>query len=310
MPRICPRCGDNLEERTFGDVKLDGCSGCGGIWFDSQELNQLTRDPSVGLMEIERAFNPAVFGGGAAGRMLCPKCAQPLSPFSFSHTPEVGLDICRQCKGVWLDDGEMQKIAERIAASRPRSEPQTASVRTIQDQARTCIGFLLSAPCPACGTTNPASALACWACGKAIKTRSLLRLCPRCNRSMDSTAFGEQTSVETCLRCGGVWFEAGELSVFFQLGPSVIDDVGHKITAAGAGPRPFDEVPNTLKCPGCHYSMESRIFGADTALKIETCTYCSSVWLDAGELSAAYEYMQGGGVITTDKSGADPWGDG
>src|SRR5438552_4197018 len=33
MTRICPRCGESLKERPFGNVALDGCSGCGGIWF-------------------------------------------------------------------------------------------------------------------------------------------------------------------------------------------------------------------------------------------------------------------------------------
>src|SRR5258708_22024172 len=242
-------------------------------------------------MESARAFNAAVFGGGAAGQMLCPRCRQPLSPFSFPHTPEVGLDVCRQCKGIWLDDGEMQKIAERVDAARQKARPSPRP-RATTEQTRAVVGFLLSAPCPSCQTTNPASALSCWACGQTIKTRSLLRLCPKCDRAMDSTVFGQQTSVETCLASGADWFEAGELSVFFQLGPAVIKDVGSRIASSSSN-RNQDLIQRNLKCPGCHYSMECRAFGAATAMKIETCTYCSSDWLDPGELPAAYEYMPG-----------------
>ena len=60
MGRKCPRCDSGLVDREFGSVTLDGCTSCGGIWFDMEELTKLTRDRATGLMEVERAFQPAV----------------------------------------------------------------------------------------------------------------------------------------------------------------------------------------------------------------------------------------------------------
>src|SRR5213082_1857281 len=115
----CPRCSATLTERRFGSEALDGCSECGGLWFDYKELQALTRDPETGLMEVERAFQPSIAGERAGGEMKCPKCSEALYAFSFQHTPSVRLDACPQCRGIWVDDGELQVIAERMGAARP-----------------------------------------------------------------------------------------------------------------------------------------------------------------------------------------------
>ncbi len=48
--------------------------------------------------------------------MNCPKCNIPLS---MSDRSGVEIDFCPQCRGVWLDRGELDKIIERSAAFQP-----------------------------------------------------------------------------------------------------------------------------------------------------------------------------------------------
>lgn len=43
----CPRCDGNLKESQFEEVTIDVCDKCGGVWLDSGELEQLTREPEV-----------------------------------------------------------------------------------------------------------------------------------------------------------------------------------------------------------------------------------------------------------------------
>ncbi len=45
--------------------------------------------------------------------MNCPVCAVPLT---MSNRQNVEIDYCPQCRGVWLDRGELDKIIERSAA--------------------------------------------------------------------------------------------------------------------------------------------------------------------------------------------------
>ncbi len=37
----CPKCGEALKARSFQKVEIDQCSGCGGIWLDAGELEQV-----------------------------------------------------------------------------------------------------------------------------------------------------------------------------------------------------------------------------------------------------------------------------
>jgi len=37
----CPKCGDTLKVRSFQKVEIDQCNGCGGIWLDAGELEQV-----------------------------------------------------------------------------------------------------------------------------------------------------------------------------------------------------------------------------------------------------------------------------
>ena len=46
--------------------------------------------------------------------MLCPVCRVPLS---MSERQGVEIDFCPQCRGVWLDRGELDKIIERSEGS-------------------------------------------------------------------------------------------------------------------------------------------------------------------------------------------------
>ena len=48
----------------------------------------------------------------AKGRMMCPVCDVPLS---MAGRQGVEIDFCPQCRGVWLDRGELDKIIERSA---------------------------------------------------------------------------------------------------------------------------------------------------------------------------------------------------
>ena len=39
----CPKCGNELQEVAFGDVRVDKCFGCEGLWLDNGELEKLQK---------------------------------------------------------------------------------------------------------------------------------------------------------------------------------------------------------------------------------------------------------------------------
>jgi hypothetical protein len=53
----CPKCGAELVPVRYRGVEVDKCTGCGGIWLDCGELEQLVPDEAGflgGLMKIFR----------------------------------------------------------------------------------------------------------------------------------------------------------------------------------------------------------------------------------------------------------------
>lgn len=51
--------------------------------------------------------------------MQCPVCDVTLS---ISSRDGVEIDFCPQCRGVWLDRGELDKIIDRVASSGARTD--------------------------------------------------------------------------------------------------------------------------------------------------------------------------------------------
>jgi uncharacterized protein len=52
----CPKCGAELEEVPFGDVKVDKCFQCEGIFLDSGELELLMKKDSGFVGKLLQVF--------------------------------------------------------------------------------------------------------------------------------------------------------------------------------------------------------------------------------------------------------------
>ena len=68
----------------------------------------------------------------AAG-MPCPVCRVPLV---MSERQGVEIDYCPQCRGVWLDRGELDKIIERSSGGIPAPPASYRPDRGRQDDGR------------------------------------------------------------------------------------------------------------------------------------------------------------------------------
>lgn len=57
----------------------------------------------------------------AVAGMLCPVCKVGLH---MSDRQGIEIDYCPQCRGIWLDRGELDKIIERSGAAEAPAAPQ------------------------------------------------------------------------------------------------------------------------------------------------------------------------------------------
>jgi hypothetical protein len=52
----CPKCGMQLEGIAFGDVHIDKCLGCEGIWLDKGELETIRKKEAGFAWTLLSAF--------------------------------------------------------------------------------------------------------------------------------------------------------------------------------------------------------------------------------------------------------------
>jgi Zn-finger nucleic acid-binding protein len=125
----CPVClGVRLDKARIGprgELVLDACGRCGGIWFELGEVQTLKRHEPRALWDRVRDHDEPF-------RMQCHNCHSPMDRNAAScptcdwrnaidcpecqHAMEVQthhglrLDVCRHCKGVWFDREELAAI--------------------------------------------------------------------------------------------------------------------------------------------------------------------------------------------------------
>jgi len=112
----CPACFNQLSPIQIGKVAVDVCQGgCGGIWFDAFELQQVDdQEEAAGEKMLHVQRDPAV-QVDLTRKRACPKCeGVKLQKHFFSAKRQVEVDQCPNCNGYWLDAGELARIrAER-----------------------------------------------------------------------------------------------------------------------------------------------------------------------------------------------------
>jgi Zn-finger nucleic acid-binding protein len=81
-------------------VELDYCPKCMGVWFDDKELQELLPSAAENLKIPRKAVKL---------KISCPRCEKFLYSFHYPNTT-VTVEMCKKCKGLWLDCAEFQQI--------------------------------------------------------------------------------------------------------------------------------------------------------------------------------------------------------
>ena len=98
----CPRCKNKLKQGTVKKkaVEINYCSQCKGFFLDRGEIEKVSEAAIRDLSIPPEA---------SSSRTLCPVCEEWMVVFDYPQT-FVKVDICKECKGLWLDAGELKEI--------------------------------------------------------------------------------------------------------------------------------------------------------------------------------------------------------
>jgi Zn-finger nucleic acid-binding protein len=117
---------------------------------------------------------------------------------------------------------------------------------------------------------------------------------------MEKASVGGSLVLDHCRRCGGVWFDAGEVA---RLRAYPAGELWKRVTAAPLSSRVpchschapmhrnLDACPacgwrNRIDCPACDVTMERAVRRA--GLVADSCRGCGGVWLDHAELAMVW----------------------
>jgi Zn-finger nucleic acid-binding protein/DNA-directed RNA polymerase subunit RPC12/RpoP len=112
-----------------------------------------------------------------------------------------------------------------------------------------------------------------------VLDRSGDRPCPRCAATLARSVLDDAYNVEHCERCRGLLIERAQF----------VDAVTRRRGRAGGPgtpPAPLDrrELEHRVPCPSCRGRMDVHPYYGPGNVVIDTCTPCSLIWLDSGEL--------------------------
>ena len=103
QPLRCVECGAPLEEMVVrGFFECLGCDACGGLWIGAGQLLALLR-----RLHPEKQVDALEVHNYESRQRHCPVCNNVMD---MAWIELLQLDCCSD-HGVWLDRGELQRIA-------------------------------------------------------------------------------------------------------------------------------------------------------------------------------------------------------
>ena len=110
----CPRCQETTICRSLGEIEIDACARCGGVFLDRGKLNQIA-EPTQGDLEYSTIHDESFSHPDRFGPITCPRCGERvMAKVEFNVHTGIILDYCDACHGFWLDGNELERTQQAI----------------------------------------------------------------------------------------------------------------------------------------------------------------------------------------------------
>jgi Zn-finger nucleic acid-binding protein len=254
--RLCPRCQDPMLTGRLGPIELDGCRLCGGIWFDCDELANLTVAGPEVMRRLLRDQSPGTAPPSdiPLGPATCPSCHAALQTIEYESMQSMRLESCAFCEGHWLSQTTLRRF---IAAVEGRTEWDVISTE-VNPHARPAERPSGSTPAVAGAPAPPAlrgsSGFAVPSAGLSGIGGSPAQVSPVGSAPPPSAA------TATCPKCG---------------------EMNSALAAACWACGQHLQAPVVGSCPRCEAGMRRVVSGETT---ISGCEGCGGAWLTPNRL--------------------------
>lgn len=114
----CPECQIPLASSTVGNLQLEQCHRCGGLWLPQQLFEQIAADRETRgevLGALPGAAEKVEIHEGNVRYRPCPECGNLMNRSNYGRISGVILDSCRE-HGLWFDKDELRRVLAFIEA--------------------------------------------------------------------------------------------------------------------------------------------------------------------------------------------------
>ena len=126
MKLTCPACRADLSPYRceVSSLEIDCCFACRGLWFDRNELRRFFSSPKLykQFRLPEQDFRVKIKEPPPA--RLCPRC--PTVGLTAVTVSDVVVDECQECKGIFLDSGEVCRLIDMHELGQLKGKSETA----------------------------------------------------------------------------------------------------------------------------------------------------------------------------------------
>ena len=119
----CPVCDIAMKSKAYGGQTVDVCGACAGIWCDDGELSAVVK-ALIGAGKIPKETGSNTVRARESEdhdhrSNACPRCERITESFNFAYVSNIFLNRCTDCRGIWLDGGELRRVAQFIKNASP-----------------------------------------------------------------------------------------------------------------------------------------------------------------------------------------------
>ncbi len=114
----CPRCTTPLHARVVGDIVIDECASCMGLFLDHVAIQRVLADRQQARADALLGALPSQVGAqlvkpGQKMYVKCPVCGTLMNRKLFAVGAGVILDVCKG-HGTFFDTGELPRVIEFV----------------------------------------------------------------------------------------------------------------------------------------------------------------------------------------------------
>jgi len=107
----CPICNIPLKNAAIAKERIDYCTGCHGMLIPMTTFQSLVDELPHAEAAAGTLVPPQADKDDLRRKIGCPRCHQPMDAHFYAGPGNVIIDSCETCSLIWLDRGELMRIA-------------------------------------------------------------------------------------------------------------------------------------------------------------------------------------------------------